>query len=139
MIGRPPKHPAVRQRRNKVSTAAKIELQGLKKGTLPPGEWSPFAREMWEAIWKSPLSGEYAQEDYYALVIAFHGLEAFLKEPSVQGSVAVLRALSPFGLTPFDRRRLNWTIKAPEPAKRERAVTSSRPMADPRDALDEIH
>lgn len=137
------KAPATRQRRNKVSTAAEIPLQPLDRcADLPTHrkEWHPFVVKFWGRIWDSPMAAEFCQEDYFLLAVAFEGLQAFLEKPSIGGARVVSQTFAPFGLTPLDRRRLNWTFRRPEePKEAEQPKASSLETRDPRDVLDGIH
>lgn len=136
------KHPKVRQRRNKISTSAEVPFEPLSKKTEMPShrkDWLPTVREAWATIWASPLVDELAKEDKILLAVAFESLQRFYEKPTVLGGKVVMGIFAPFGLTPLDRRRLNWIRQkpeAPKPAARPNHASSGE---DPRDILDGVH
>jgi hypothetical protein len=87
---------------------------------LPPlpvkGKWHPRAVEFWQAVWKSPMAGEYIEADVPGLQRMAVLVHQFWTAPSVALS-AELRLLSmQFGTAPIDRRRLEWQITKAEDA-----------------------
>lgn len=90
MRGRPPKPEALRQRRNKVSTAATLPSQeSARENVVPPlpardevaehrpndpkagadgfvrwvPVWHPMVLEWWDSVWKSPMAQEFVDSD----------------------------------------------------------------------------
>ena len=150
----PKKHASTRARRNQASTAASlVEEDSTVAATritppLPPlvdsdGEehpWSVRTVEWWEDMWASPMGREYHESDIHQLYVLARLIEAFWASPSVQIASEIRLQRQAFGLTPYDRRRLEWTIEQAEEAQdrgdRRRAGqgTAQQPPAedDPR-------
>lgn len=146
-----PKDPALRQRRNArpagrtLSTeeqSADREVPELPPG--PEGGWHPEAARWWDTAWRSPMASEWLAADmrgglirlldlWHAWWSATTGAERmeFAKELRLQETG--------FGLSPLDRKRLEWEIDrredaAPVPEDR-RTVAAPDPATDPRSVL----
>lgn len=146
MPGPPPKDPRRRQRRNKVSTKAKLQLAGADViDIMPPlpergkneKPWHPRTVQFWKMVWSSPMAGEFLPADV-------PGLEhvAELEDLVNYGDHSVLSELrlqrQCFGLTPLDRRRLQWEIERGEAAEKRRVKSTApkpRRGKDPRSYL----
>jgi hypothetical protein len=115
---------------------------------LPPGEWHPRTAAFWSEVWSSPMAPEYDESDVEGLFLLARLVDDFwtVDSPSqrqkLAGEVRLQRVC--FGLTPYDRRRLEWEIDRGEEAakKVERRRTAERPRpaaaeegADPRQLL----
>lgn len=156
MPGPAPKPPGLRQRRNKVSTRSVLpSVTESKKRKVPPlpkreaqtEKWHPRVLEWWKALWKSPMAGEYldveVQSGLYLLaelhqkrwttrdLKEFVALSAEIRQQEVR-----------FGLSPVDRRRLQWEVEKGEQAsertqRRQKAkdVDKQREGKDPRDLM----
>ena len=139
------KDPSVRARRNKASTAAKLPAQPVAKGDRPalPGghEWHPLTLEWWADLWASPMAGEYHGSDRHGLFILAALVDAFWTSPSKELASEIRLQRQAFGLTPYDRRRLEWTIESVDEAKdrgrQRRARQAGKPASgdDPRQVL----
>lgn len=143
MPGPPPKDPKLRQRRNKDATAGTfIDTSPIAEGDIPElperddgVEWHPRAVRLWDEIWTAPMASEYTLADVHRVelyVDLFHRCK-------VQYSAAAMAELRLqgvcLGVTPIDRRRLQWEIKRVEkPGEVERPKIPER-VADPRAAL----
>mgnify|MGYP001575593487 CR=1 FL=1 len=145
-----PKPPELRQRQNKASTRATLIDDGEQREipSLPPRprqadgkrrEWRKLTREWWRDIWLSPMGSEYGRSDYHALLILADLIDRYWAAPSaaLAGEIRLQGQL--FGLTPLDRRRLEWSIKKVQP-KDQQQQQPSAPRAeaaadDPRRAL----
>jgi len=134
-----PKDPSVRARQNRAATArvlrpapAGVDVPGL------PGdrEWHPQTVAWWRDVWRSPMAGEFLASDVHGLLIVAVLVDRFWREPSA-GLAAELRLQRQcFGLTPMDRRRLQWSIeKAEEAVQRTARRRKPRPARDPRFGL----
>ncbi len=146
MPGPNPKNSAVRQRRNRRSTTAMLASQeGMRKRipSLPKlenREWQPMTRAWWRDIWHSPMAAEYLHADIHALYRLATLIDDFWVKPT-QGMAAEIRLQQQaFGLTPLDRRRLEWTVAQAETAKQSKGHGQQPPVdrpviADPRDLL----
>lgn len=138
------KHPKVRQRKNKESTAAELKnVAPLVVGTTLPThrtDWLPQVKDAWSRIWKSPMASEFCEEDIILLTAAIEALQQYYEKPSVKNAKVIMGVFQPFGLSPLDRRRLGWTFKKPEAPKQvETEPAKSKPGIDPRDILDGVH
>lgn len=141
MAGPPPKDPRLRQRRNKVATAAKLTLTGHQQAPavahreLParsPGEapWHPATQEFWGEVWASPMAHEYLPADVPGLIILAKLVDRFhYGDTSLAAEIRLQRQC--FGLTPLDRRRLQWEIERVEDAQRRRPTASGQAAAQP--------
>lgn len=118
-----PKNPAVRQRRNKSATRAILpaELSPRRRAPQLPKvkgrTWESITKRWWRDVWTSPMSGEYLKADEHALFILALLIDDFWKSPSVALAKEIRQEQQAFGLTPLDRRRLEWTIEQTEQAK----------------------
>lgn len=134
------KHSSVRARQNKASTRAKLqerteeELETVEIPALPPryvlrkkdGEeyftevpWNPLTLEWWVDLWESPMSGEFHSSDRHGLFRLAALVDNFWRRPGADTHAEVRLAQKDYGLTPMDRRRLEWTIETADKAKSE--------------------
>ena len=150
MAGRTPKPPHLRQRRNRASTRAKLPSQESaarrKVPPLPPRRpaWHPQVREWWKAVWQSPMAAEYLVVDKHALYLVadlhheyWSATDAALK---LKLGIELRHQDVRFGLTPIDRRRLQWEVEKAEQAQERRKTWSEardeeKWAEDPRDLL----
>lgn len=147
-----PKKPAsVRRRTNKAATAATLsDGRAVIRPTLPPRfneereeiDWNPATVEWWNDLWASPMAAEYHTSDKHALFILAALVDQFWTNPDQKLAGEIRLQRQAFGLTPYDRRRLEWTIETAEQAKdsgaaRRERTASQQPRAtdDPRLAL----
>ena len=149
MPGPAPKSSKTRQRRNKASTRSTLEQPTgeVKVPRLPArdrgsGPWHRRVSAWWDDVWRSPMASEYLDVDRRGLEAIADLWQSFFSADSDAGRVAVhseIRlAQRDYGLTPLDRRRLEWEIKRAEPKPTERAESKSkraRTKADPRKVL----
>lgn len=150
-MGPAPKHPSVRARANKASTRStlaepegSVEIPPLPVRTDDEGEEIPWHRmtlEWWRDLWPSPMAQEYHPSDIHGLYRLAHLIDNFWHNPTDKTHAEVRLAQKDYGLTPLDRRRLEWTIENTEKAKDEGSrrrrdaspsSKSSEPQADPR-------
>ena len=149
-MGPPPKHSSVRARTNKTSTRATLsEPDG--DVVIPPlptryddeGEevaWHRMTLMWWADLWPSPMAQEYHPSDIHGLYRLAHLIDNFWNKPTDKAHAEVRLAQKDYGLTPLDRRRLEWTIENTERAKDEGAKRRrdtappvlAEPQADPR-------
>lgn len=141
--GPPPKDPRLRQRRNKTSTAAKLSLvpTGIEVPDLPERtirhpetgepmvrEWHPRATEFWADIWESPMAPEFLKADHHGLYILLTLVDAYwrrMDDGQVTGANELAKEIRMqrqcFGLTPVDRRRLQWEVERVEQATEKKS------------------
>lgn len=154
MPGPAPKSLDVRARQNKSSTRATLtERTNAKIPPLPKhscvrlvnGEyrrvetpWHPMTIAWWKDIWPSPMAAEWHKSDIhglYALALLYNN---FFEHPSEKTHSELRLARMPYGLTPLDRRRLEWTVENTEKVKEEgeqrrQAATVAPPVPRPED------
>lgn len=138
------KDPSVRARRNKAATAATLS-SGVPEGSrpeLPAGrEWHPLTLSWWHDLWASPMAGEYHESDRHGLFILAALVDAFWTMPSKDLAAEIRLQRQAFGLTPYDRRRLEWTIESVDEAqdrgrqRRARQQVKAPDADDPRSVL----
>jgi hypothetical protein len=150
MSGPPPKDPKLRQRRNRTSTAARLVMSSpvrdeaaiLRQPDLPirRGDDRPWHREtvdFWTEVWASPMAAEFIAADIPGLILLARLVDQFnYGETGLAAEIRLQRQC--FGLTPLDRRRLQWEIERVEAAGRRRPTNPARPetgIRDPRRAL----
>ncbi|WP_432050299.1 hypothetical protein [Verrucosispora sp. NA02020] len=132
-------------RRNKTATRATLTAEhSVKAPDLPEShEWHPMTVSWWHDIWASPMAPEYDSSDVHGLFILAALVDEFWLNPSkdLAGEIRLQRQC--FGLSPIDRRRLQWEIERTDEAQergRRRRTTSTpgaagRKKADPRAVL----
>ena len=125
MPGPMPKPAALRQRRNKTSTAATLVATSAPRKRAPRlpdlGEgkgWHRLTRTWWRDVWRSPMAEEFdkGEVDIHGLYILAVLVDAFWTEPSRELAAEIRLQRQCFGLTPIDRRRLQWEIERGESA-----------------------
>lgn len=138
------KDPSVRARRNRASTAATLSSGAPERDCpeLPTSrDWHAMTLEWWADLWASPMANEFHGSDRHGLFILAALVDAFWTEPSKELAGEIRLQRQAFGLTPYDRRRLEWTIESADEAKdrgrqrRARQVAPPAEGADPRNAL----
>jgi hypothetical protein len=146
MPGPAPKHPSVRARRNKTSTAATLSaVHDVQAPPLPTRLWHEQTRAWWSDLWASPMAPEYDESDRHGLFALAVLVDDFWRteDPKLRKEIAaeIRQQRQGFGLTPIDRRRLQWEIErvdeAQDRGERRRAATPkpSAPAGDPRGVL----
>lgn len=158
MANQVPKAASVRARRNKASTRATLyaltdeELESIEIPELPDFDnagWHPATRAWWEDIWSSPMMPEWDESDIHGLYILAVLVDGFWHDPSAKMASEIRQQRVAFGLTPLDRRRLEWEIdrgdKATQDTKQRRTPKALPPpdvtgdgqetAPDPRTAL----
>lgn len=161
MPGPLPKDPSMRTRRNITPTHAVLTIEPGRKRRVPPlpkivvgetkanllgeeqagqpilHEWHPLTRAWWRDVWRSPMSGEYLQADVHGLYRLAFLIDRFWREGGTGLAAEIRLQQQSFGLTPIDRRRLQWEIEKTEEATRRqrRRPATDEPIEDPRKAL----
>lgn len=132
----PPKHPSTRARRNKTSTNAVLTAEhDVKQPPLPKGvEWHPMTRAWWKDIWTSPMAPEFLKADIHGLFqLALLTNDFWMAEtPSQRSALAaeMRQQGQRYGLSPIDRRRLQWEVEKTEDAI-ARGASRKPPVARP--------
>lgn len=143
-----PKDPALKQRRNKTATRAVLPAEDspiTRRPVMPDhpkgDEWHAMAERFWRDVWHSPMSDEYLRADVHGLFVMVVLIDQFWKRPNVNLSREIRQLGQNYGLSPIDRRRLEWSVERTEQAKdkrdRERAKNAVVVAdSDPREALE---
>lgn len=149
MPGPAPKDPSTRARRNRTSTSSQLKADpSIEAPNLPEMPWHPMTLAWWSDVWASPMAPEYDDSDKHGLFALAMLVNDFWSTDEVRirrDLAAEIRQQSQrFGLSPIDRRRLQWEIERSEEAqdrgsrRRTRAAeasTSRSAGADPRAVL----
>lgn len=146
MPGPMPKDPAIRQRANRAATRSVLVVDGAPRRRAPSLprrddglEWRRLTRSWWRDVWRSPMAAEYLSADVHALYRLAALVDLFWTEPTKELAAEIRLQQQAFGLTPLDRRRLEWTIEQAETASTRRQQRQVRRAQageiDPREAL----
>jgi hypothetical protein len=113
----------VRARANKASTRAElgeddpdIEIPDMPKhyeyvdGKYVETPWHPMSIAWWNDIWPSPMAKQWHSSDIHGLFALLYLYDNFFRHPNVKDHAEIRLARQPYGLTPLDRRRLEWTL-----------------------------
>ena len=132
--------PAGQRRRRNVAVPRETNLHALAAPTVPelPFAVSAATSSWWSDIWSSEMAGEWLPSDLHGLVLVARLVEDYWTAPdaNVRAKLATEIRLQRqcYGLTPIDRRRLQWNTDRPAepnptvPSKSARA----RKAGDPR-------
>ena len=98
--------------------------------------------QWWDAVWKSPMASEYLAADKEALFMLARLHQDFwtaVTQKERQATAAEIRQQGVrFGLSPIDRRRLQWEVDKGDQAVERTTTRHQRKVAsakDPRDVL----
>lgn len=129
-----PKDPKIRQRTNKATTRAVLtSISRRKVPALPAGRaWNPLTEAWWLDTWKSPMAGEFLPADIHALYVLAALVDEFWEKPSSLLAAEIRLQRQCFGLTPLDRRRLEWQIEVTTEKQRKRPP-APLPVVEPGD------
>jgi len=97
-----------------------------------------MTRAWWRDIWRSPMAEEYLRADEHALYRLAVLVDSYWTKPTAGLAAEIRLQQQAFGLTPLDRRRLEWSIEQVEAAQSrvaKRTRKTSKETDDPRDAL----
>lgn len=127
-----PKHPSTRQRRNKTSTAATLtapdDLDTIDIPDLPDDRmWHPQTIAFWQDIWRSPMASEFDPSDIHGLFLLAVLVDGFWLKPHWTAAAEIRLQGQRFGLSPLDRRRLQWEIEKVDEAQAKGEQRRSRP------------
>jgi hypothetical protein len=149
MPGPAPKDPSTRARRNRTSTHAQLKADpSIEAPALPERVWQPMTVAWWADVWASPMAPEFDGSDKHGLFALAVLVDDFWSADDARARrdlAAEIRQQSQrFGLSPIDRRRLQWEIERSEEAQergsrrrtRDAEAASSRSeSSDPRAVL----
>ena len=120
------KEPSVRARTNKASTASTLsDGRTAIRPALPERfdefgnelVWNVLTIEWWNDLWASPMAAEYHSSDKHGLFVLAELTDQFWTSRDPKLAAEIRQQRQAFGLTPYDRRRLEWTIETAEDAK----------------------
>jgi hypothetical protein len=95
-------------------------LDGVARATRRPPAlpktraWHALTRAWWRDVWRSPMASEYLDVDRHGLLRLAELIEQFWRGPSVQLAAEIRQQEARFGLSPIDRRRLQWEVRRAE-------------------------
>lgn len=151
MRGPAPKPATMRQRGPRAATrstlptesaSSKRAVPALPKRLPGTGTWHPRVRDWWARVWRSPMAAEFLDADRprLELLAELHQQfwQASLRGQSVVKLASEIRQQEiGFGLTPIDRRRLQWEVERGEVAEErtKKRRTPKQPAKDPRAVL----
>lgn len=139
-----PKPAGTRARRNKASTHTTLTaVHDVEAPSLPDGrEWHGQTLAWWADVWASPMAPEYDVSDLHGLFLLAVLVDDFWQRPSQQLAAEIRLQRQCFGLSPIDRRRLQWEIDRGDSAaaktRKRREAVAPRPASvteDPRRLL----
>lgn len=122
------KHPSTRARRNKATTAATLKTDATTGRRIAPElpertmGWHSQTVIWWADVWASPMSDEWHPETdvHNVLAAAMHYDDMWRAETPTErqkADAAFVKREAALGLTPYDRRRLEWTIETAAEAR----------------------
>lgn len=82
-------------------------------------KWHPETMAWWREIHRSPMSTEWHPSDEWGLKRLAILVDQFNWAPSAATHAEIRYAQKDYGLTPLDRRRLEWTIESTKKAQAE--------------------
>lgn len=145
MPGPVPKSARTRQRRNKVATAATRSAPAWRLPDLPPlgprSQWHELTVAQWAAMRDGPFADEYLPQDLGGMIRLARLWDAANKARRPDVLKALLTEIrlqeQRYGLSPIDRRRLQWEVERAEEAedrssaRRQRKTAASAAEEDP--------
>lgn len=145
-----PKHPSKRQRRNKTPGHAILPAEGtvtpIKGPPLPKrrdedGElvpWHEMTEAFWTDTWASPMAHEFVKADHHGLFLLADLFDQYWWTRNAQLLPEIRLQRQAFGLTPIDRRRLQWEVERGESAaaKGKRRAEPKKRRRDPAKVLE---
>lgn len=156
------KDPSIRARRNKSTTRSTLASQ-VPKGDRPAlpvradvktgldVPWHPLTVAWWEDVWSSPMAPEWAQSDSHGILVLAQLIDDYWTAGNRTARTEIAAEIrlqrQGFGLSPLDRRRLEWQIEQTDAAKAQgtarrtaRSAGVKQPVskADPRRGLHSV-
>jgi hypothetical protein len=130
------KDPSVRARRNVATTASKLTAGARDVPDMPAGPiWHSETVRWWNDVWSSPMSPEWDESDEHNVILcALLYNDIWLAETAKErkdaaGEFRLQRR--DLGLTPYDRRRLEWTIESADEARDRGRQRRARQLPEP--------
>lgn len=140
-IGRPPKPTHLRQRRNKTVPGANLTTEEAPIEGAPElpsrgrrRRWHPRVLAWWQKVWQSPMAAEYLESDVEGLYLVAELHQQFWGGATKLAAEIRLQEQR-FGLSPIDRRRLQWEVHRVETAEAKRPAPAPQTVEDTRSVL----
>jgi hypothetical protein len=144
----------MRQRRNRTSTAAQLSSpEAAAKNDVPnlpareksSERWHAKVVAWWKSVWRSPMAAEFLDSDVkgglYVLAELYQVLWDGEQKDVAKVAAEIRQQEIRFGLSPIDRRRLQWEVEKGDQAE-ERTTRRRRAREtegkDPRDLLKKV-
>lgn len=122
---------------NRASTRAMLPAEGnseVKAPHLPKHrDWNRLTRLWWRDIWRSPMAVEFLQSDSHGLYLLADLVDRYWEAPSIALAGEIRLQRQCFGLTPIDRRRLQWEVERVESATHGKSAVTTSPTPEKRD------
>jgi hypothetical protein len=145
MPGPLPKDPALRARTNRVPGHATLTMEPAQKRRVPAlpkltrlvngeaqrVEWHKMTRAWWRDVWLSPMADEYLDADAHGLYRLAVLVDDFWNAPSEKLAAEIRLQQQCFGLTPIDRRRLQWEVERVEAVVKQRPPRRTEAPQEP--------
>ncbi len=98
--------------------------------------WHPMVVAWWKDLWSSPMANEYVESDKHGLFLlaVLHDQFWCTGEREIAGEIRLQEQR--FGLSPMDRRRLQWQVATTEERLRKGGKPAPRAAAQPARAND---
>lgn len=116
------KDPSVRARRNVAATASTLTASTNPVPAMPAGPiWHAETIRWWNDVWSSPMSPEWDESDEHNVILCallYNDIwlaESAKERKDAAGEFRLQR--KDLGLTPYDRRRLEWSIESADEAR----------------------
>ena len=93
-------------------------------------EWHALTTQWWTEVVRSPMSKEYLSADWPALFRVCCVIDDFNHGGDPKLLAEIRQAQAAFGLTPIDRRRLQWEAQRAGRADIQRRATSTEQLTD---------
>jgi hypothetical protein len=131
MPGPLPKDPTFHQRVNTRSTKAAPRPQTKKRKPpkLPIEHPHELTVAFWWDLWNSSMAAEYLESDRQGLYVLAQLVDDFWDIPTTARAAEIRQQRMALGLTPINRRRLEWSVEAvdePSSAQTPQRVTDAR-------------
>lgn len=105
-------------RRNRSTTRATLVADPeIKTPDLPERVWHAQTLAWWADVWASPMAPEYDESDVHGLIMLAVLVNEFWLRPTWTTAAEIRLQRQCFGLTPIDRRRLQWEIEKVDEAQ----------------------
>lgn len=93
--------------------------------------WHPLTQSWWEDVWASPMAPEFLRADLHGLYILADLIDQYWRKPAPKLAGEIRQQRTCFGLTPIDRRRLQWEVERGEEAEAKRQQRQSPKTSAP--------